>query len=75
MSRINAFKCDSCFNQADANYNGAHHLPPSGWLDLYDSNLAKFVGHLCDICVHNITKTMNKNQGVRPKPTPKPTKG
>lgn len=50
MSRINNFRCDSCKVEAKAEYNGEHHLPPKGWVNLHDFNLVQDVGHLCTIC-------------------------
>lgn len=50
MSRINAFECDSCKEVEEAKWNGEHYLPPDGWVNLHDFNLAQDVGHLCGIC-------------------------
>ena len=51
MSEIHQFKCNRCKTKVDSNYNGEHHLPPDGWVQLWDSNKAEMIDtHLCPKC-------------------------
>lgn len=51
MSLKHEFKCDSCGKKAESRFNGEHHLPPAGWVQLYDANSARTLNeHLCDVC-------------------------
>lgn len=43
--------CDSCKAKSNLSYNGEHYLPPKGWMELYDDNLARHTEvHLCPKC-------------------------
>jgi hypothetical protein len=51
MSAIHTVKCDACGNVANTKYNGEHHLPPQGWVELWDTHTALCTGeHLCPKC-------------------------
>lgn len=60
MSLKHEFKCDACGDAAPANWNGEHHLPPAGRLDLHDFNLVEDVWHLCNKCVPKKFRTEKK---------------
>lgn len=49
--KIHEVKCDECKKKAPLKYNREHWLPPQGWVELYDDNLAQMVDvHLCPEC-------------------------
>lgn len=51
MSEIHQFKCDGCKKKVNSYYNGEHHLPPEGWVQLWDVVMAELLEqHLCVSC-------------------------
>lgn len=51
MSLKHEFTCDECKKKVKSNWNGAHHLPPKNWVQLYCPNEARMMSiHLCDKC-------------------------
>lgn len=59
MSMIHTVRCNRCGREAKTKYNGEHHLPPKGWVELWDPHEAQCTGeHLCNKCV---PKPVKKN--------------
>ena len=51
MSFIRAIKCDNCLIRVQPKFNGEHWLPPIGWVEIYNPDLAENTGqHLCPKC-------------------------
>lgn len=45
------FSCDVCRKKKEAEYNGAHYLPPIGWFQLHDIHLSEKLNlHICGDC-------------------------
>lgn len=58
MTAIHEFKCDGCRKKIKAYYNGEHWLPPTGWVEIMDSDRAELTGdHLCEKCRPKVKKS------------------